>query len=121
MKTTTLLAIAVISLLVILEESSGKITVLHNFRVSGKATRKQSRRRPLVKRPKNSTRVERNHPKRTDERLTRVRNVFCFMQDLFLLCSCLPETTPYKKKKYICIFLLFLEIQQMARVSKLDE
>lgn len=83
MKKTTLLFIALVLLLVIVEESNGRITILHHGRVrkvSEAATRK-SRRRPITKRPKNSTRMERNHPKRKDDRLPMVSNhtlnVFC--------------------------------------------
>ncbi|KAL9984651.1 hypothetical protein ACROYT_G006972 [Oculina patagonica] len=66
MKKTTLVFIAVVLLLVIVEESNGRITILIHGRVS--ANRK-SRRRPITKKPKNSTRMERNHPKRKDDRL----------------------------------------------------
>lgn len=81
MKKTTLLVIAVFLLLVIAEESEGKITILHNGRVSGAATRRQSSRRPAIRKSKTATKTERNHAERQDQRLPKVtnraRNTFC--------------------------------------------
>ena len=125
MKTITCLVLAVILLSFIVENRDGKITILHEGRVSGQPKRK-SRRKAVRKRP--STPANEDNGNSTQDRrrpmvCNHTLNVFLFLfQRLLSLWSrCLSSVNddPMKRKKKN-FFLSFTEIQQMARVPTLD-
>lgn len=126
MKTITCLVLAVILLTFIAENGDGKITILHEGRVSGKPRRK-SRRQTVRKRP-STTANEDNGSTIQDRRRPVVCNhtinvcLLLFQRLLSLWSRYLSSVNdPTRRKKLICVFFPFTEIQQMARVPTLDD
>lgn len=127
MKTITCLALGVILLSFIVENSDGKITILHEGRVSGapkrKSRRKTVRRRPST--PANEDSGNSTQDKRPLVVCNHTINVYLFLfqrllspwSRLFVISKRRPHD---KKKKDLWICFPFTEIPQMARVPTLD-
>lgn len=127
MKTITCLALGVILLSFIVENSDGKITILHEGRVSG-APKRKSRRKTVTRRP--STPANEDSGNSTQDKRPLVVcnhtiNVYLFLfqrllspwSRLFVISKRRPHD---KKKKDLWICFPFTEIPQMARVPTLD-
>ena len=105
MKTITCLVLAVILLSFIVENSDGKITILHEGRVSGQPKRK-SRRKTVRKRPSTPANED-NGNSTQDRRRPMVCNhtlkvfLFLFQRLLSLWSRCLSSVNddPMKRKK----------------------
>lgn len=112
MKTITCLVLAVILLTFIAENGDGKITILHEGRVSGKPRRK-SRRQTVRKRP-STTANEDNGSTIQDRRRPVVCNhtinvcLLLFQRLLSLWSRYLSSVNdPTRRKKLICVFFSF--------------
>ena len=125
MKRITCLVLVVILLSFIVENGDGKITILHEGRVSGKPKRR-IRRQTVRKRPSTPANEENDNPIQ-DRRRPVVCNhtinvsLLLFQRLLSLWSPYLSsENDPMKGKNRLVYFFPFTEIQQMARVPTLD-